>query len=184
MTILGVAVIAVLFCFADIPEIDEEEMMAAEAEKTGVVARRASIFSPHLLIGAFTQFMYTGAQIALASMFIFYASEVGGFKDAFSSRLLSYGQLCFTVGRFVGAALMRKFRDDHLLAVFAVGAIITNVFIIAMKTTATPYALLVLMFFESIMFATIFSLATKDLGRYHKQGSALGKWNDLFFIYS
>jgi FHS family L-fucose permease-like MFS transporter len=166
-----------MFCFVKIPEVNEEELMAGETEDTGESVRRASIFSPHLLLGAFTQFMYTGAQVALASLFIFYATEVGHFTDAYSSRLLSYGQLCFTVGRFLGAALMKVVRADYLMAAFAIGAVITNIFIIAMKTTATPYALLVLMFFESIMFPTIFSLGTKHLGRNHKRGSALSKLN-------
>jgi FHS family L-fucose permease-like MFS transporter len=72
---------------------------------------------------------------------------------------------------------MKVVRADYLMAAFAIGAVITNIFIIAMKTTATPYALLVLMFFESIMFPTIFSLGTKHLGRNHKRGSALSKLN-------
>lgn len=149
--------------------------MAAEAEETGEVVRRASIFSPHLLLGAFTQFMYTGAQVALASMFLFYSSEVGHMPDARGSIMLSVGQACFTVGRFLGAILLKMFRPDYLMAVYAVGAIITNVFIIAMKTPETTYALIILLFFESVMFPTIFALGTKDLGRNHKRGSALSK---------
>ncbi|KAF1803532.1 major facilitator superfamily domain-containing protein [Mucor lusitanicus] len=169
----GVFLIGVLFCFANIPEVDEEKLMAAEAEETGEVVRRASIFSPHLLLGAFTQFMYTGAQVALASMFLFYSSEVGHMPDARGSIMLSVGQACFTVGRFLGAILLKMFRPDYLMAVYAVGAIITNVFIIAMKTPETTYALIILLFFESVMFPTIFALGTKDLGRNHKRGSAL-----------
>ena len=150
--------------------------MAAEAEETGEVIRRASIFSPHLLLGAFTQFMYTGAQVALASMFLFYSSDVGHMADSRGSIMLSVGQGCFTVGRFLGAVLLKKFRADYLMAFYAVCAIITNVFIIAMKTPETTYALIVLLFFESVMYPTIFALGTKDLGRNHKKGSALSKY--------
>ncbi|KAG0188322.1 hypothetical protein DFQ28_004987 [Apophysomyces sp. BC1034] len=160
-------------------EVDEEALMAAEAETSGQVAQRASLASPHLLLGILAQFLYTGAQVAVASLFMFYGAEVGGFKDSHSSQLLSYGQLCFTVGRFVGAALLRKYRPDRLMAVFAAAAVITNVFVVAMKTSATTYALLVILFFESIMFPSIFALATKDLGRNYKRGAswALGcRW--------
>jgi FHS family L-fucose permease-like MFS transporter len=170
---IGVFCIAVLFCFANIPEVDEEALMAEEALETGETIRRASIFSPHLLLGAFTQFMYTGAQVAVASMFMFYASDVGHFPDSRGSILLSVGQGCFTVGRFIGALLLKKFRPDYLMAFFASGAIIANVFVIAMKTPETTYALLVVLFFESILFPTIFALGTKDLGRNHKRGSAM-----------
>ncbi|KAI9025290.1 major facilitator superfamily domain-containing protein [Phycomyces nitens] len=169
----GVFFIGVLFCFARIPEVDEEAMMAAEAAATGVTIRRASLASPHLLLGALAQFCYTGAQVCVASLFIFYGNEVGGFKDSYSSQLLSYGQLCFTVGRIIGAILLRKFRADYLMAVFSACASITNIFIIAMRTPKTTYSLLVLLFFESVMYPTIFALATRDLGRNYKRGASM-----------
>ncbi|RCH97377.1 hypothetical protein CU098_002635, partial [Rhizopus stolonifer] len=169
----GVAVIALLFCFANIPEVDEEALMAEEARETGEVIRRASLFSPHLILGALTEFLYTGAQVAVASMFLFYSSEVGQFPDSRGSILLSIAQACFTIGRFVGALLMKKIRPDHLMAIFAGGCIIANIFVIAMKTPATTYALFVILFFESVLFPTIFALGTKDLGRNHKRGSAM-----------
>ncbi|PHZ07879.1 MFS general substrate transporter [Rhizopus microsporus ATCC 52813] len=169
----GVFAIAVLFCFVNIPEVDEEALMAQDSEASGEIIRRASIYSPHLLLGALAQFMYVGAQVSVASMFMFYTSEVGHMPDSRGSIILSVGMACFTVGRFLSALLLKKFRPDHLMAIFATGAIIADVFVIAMKTPATSYALLVVVFFESIMFPTIFALGTKDLGRNHKRGSAL-----------
>ncbi|KAL0140338.1 major facilitator superfamily domain-containing protein [Mucor lusitanicus] len=158
----GVFLIGVLFCFANIPEVDEEKLMAAEAEETGEVVRRASIFSPHL-------YWVHSPNLCILVL----SSEVGHMPDARGSIMLSVGQACFTVGRFLGAILLKMFRPDYLMAVYAVGAIITNVFIIAMKTPETTYALIILLFFESVMFPTIFALGTKDLGRNHKRGSAL-----------
>lgn len=173
--ISGVFAVAIMFCFANIPEVDEEALMAAEAEETGEVIRRASLKSPHLLLGAFTEFMYTGAQVAVASLFMFYASEVGHFPDSKGSILLSVGQGCFTIGRFLGAALLKKLRADHLMIAFSIGAIISTICVISMKTPNATYALLAVMFFESILFPTIFSLGTKDLGRNHKRGSSFSK---------
>ncbi|KAG1244301.1 hypothetical protein G6F68_015503 [Rhizopus microsporus] len=117
--------------------------------------------------------MYVGAQVSVASMFMFYTSEVGHMPDSRGSILLSVGMACFTIGRFVSALLIKKFRANHVMAVFSIGAIIANVFVIAMKTPATSYALLVIFFFMSVMFPTIFSLGTRDLGRNHKRGSAM-----------
>ncbi|OBZ83407.1 Glucose/galactose transporter [Choanephora cucurbitarum] len=169
----GVAAIALLFCFANIPEIDEEALMAEEARETGEVARRASLTSPHLVLGAITEFLYTGAQVAVASMFLFYSSEVGQIPDSRGSILLAIAQACFTIGRFVGAFLMKKIRPDHLMAIFATCCMISNIFVIAFKTPATTYVLFAILFFESILFPTIFALGTKDLGRNHKRGSAM-----------
>ncbi|KAG1140853.1 hypothetical protein G6F37_008770 [Rhizopus arrhizus] len=176
-TYVGVAcavfVIAILFCFANIPEVDEEALMAEDAKTSGEILRRCSLVSPHLLLGSFTMFMYVGAQVSVASMFMFYTSEVGHMPDSRGSILLSVGMACFTIGRFVSALLIKKFRANHVMAVFSIGAIIANVFVIAMKTPATSYALLVIFFFMSVMFPTIFSLGTRDLGRNHKRGSAM-----------
>lgn len=176
----GVFFIGVLFCFAHIPEIDEEAVMAAESRETGELIRRASLYSPHLILGGIAQFLYVGAQVGVASLFLFYASDVGKISDSKGSILLSVALACFTIGRFVGIGLLKKFKPEHLLTAFTLGAIITLIFIIVMKTPNTTYALLVLMFFESIMFPTIFSLGTKDLGRNHKRGSAFSKFTLMF----
>lgn len=172
----GVFFVAILFCFAHIPEVNEEALMAKESKETGELIRRAALMSPHLILGAIAQFLYVGGQVAVASLFLFHSSEIGHFSDSKGSILLSVALGCFTIGRFVGIGLLKKFRPEHLLAAFTSGAIITLIFVITMKTPTTTYALLVVMFFESILFPTIFSLGTKDLGRNHKRGSAFSKY--------
>lgn len=168
--------IAIIFCFARIPEFDEEAQMEAEASVTGEEIKRASLASPHLWLGAITQFVYTGNQVGIASMFIYYATIVGHKSDSFSSVLLALGQMCFTIGRFIGAALMRWFKAEHLLAAYAVAAIITTICAITINTPDTTYTLMIILFFESIMFPTNFALATKDLGRNYKYGAPLCKF--------
>ncbi|ORX61721.1 MFS general substrate transporter [Hesseltinella vesiculosa] len=161
-----VFVIAILFCFARIPEVDEEAIMAAEAEEQGTVARRASFWSPHLWLGFC-------CQVGVASMFLYYSSRVGDMPDSWGSILLSIAQALFTVGRFIGAFTLRYVKGEHLLAFNAACAILATIFVIALRTPNATYCLLVVLFFESIMFPTIFSLATKHLGHHHKRGSAL-----------
>ncbi|KAI9498350.1 major facilitator superfamily domain-containing protein [Zychaea mexicana] len=169
----GVFCIAILFCFARIPEFDEEAQMRAESEATGEVVRRASMKSPHLWLGAITQFIYTGNQVAIASMYIYYATIVGGYTDSFGSQLLALGQMCFTIGRFVGVILMRWFRADHLLAAYSVCAIIATICAVTVHTQQSTYTLMVILFFESIMFPTNFALGTRDLGRNYKYGAPI-----------
>lgn len=161
------------------PEFDEEKQMKLEAEQaaengTGETIRRASLLSPHLILGAITQFIYTGVQVAIASLFIFYASEVGGFTDAWGSVLLALGQMCFTIGRFVGAILMRWFKAEHVTAAFSVGAMLFAILAVAVEAWQATYFLIIILFFESIMFPTNFALATKDLGRNYKYGAPIG----------
>ncbi|CAO3587263.1 unnamed protein product [Absidia cylindrospora] len=168
-----VFVIAILFCFANIPEVDEDAYLAEHASNQDQSARRASFWSPHLWLGFVTEFLYTGAQVGVASMFLYYSSGVGHMPDNYGAILLSVSQGLFTIGRFVGSGLLRFMKAEHLMAIFAACAILVTIFVVAMNTPAVTYCLLVIMFFESIMFPTIFSLATKSLGHNHKRGSSL-----------
>lgn len=180
---VGVFCVAILFTFANIPEVDEDAIIAREAEETGEVARRATLYSPHLILGAITQFLYTGAQIATASMFIFYGDEVGQKSDSYGSIMLSVALAIFAVGRLTGGFLMKRFRPDYLLAIYSMADVIILIFVVAMKTPPTFYALLVFYYFESIQFPTIFALGTRDLGSNHKRGSAFSKYMLYYFDY-
>jgi FHS family L-fucose permease-like MFS transporter len=161
--------IELLFCLAKIPEIDTE----AEIVETSGEKRRASMTSPHYLLGIAAQFLYTGAQVSLASFFINYGVEMG-FSQSQSSVYLSYGQIAFTVGRFIGTFLMRFMSSSTLMGIFAIFATVFNIIVVAVHNPNMTFLLIVIMFFESIMFPTIFALATKDFGRNYKTASSRG----------
>lgn len=133
-------------------------------------------------MGALTQFIYTGAQIAVASMFIFYGDEVGKKSDSYASIMLSVALAVFAVGRLTGGFLMKRFRPDYLLAIYSLADVIILVFVVAMKTPPTFYALIIFYYFESIQFPTIFALGTRDLGKNHKRGSAFSKYITHQFV--
>jgi FHS family L-fucose permease-like MFS transporter len=158
----------ILFCFAKIPEVD----MEAEIVEMSGERRRASMWSPHYLLGIVSQLLYTGAQVSLASFFINYGVDVGKFSQAQSSVYLSYGQIAFTVGRFIGTFLMRFIPSSTLMGIYAVIATVLNVIVVAVPNPNMTFLLIVIMFFESIMFPTNFALATKDFGRNYKTASS------------
>jgi len=75
-------------------------------------------------------------------------------------------------GRFVGTYLMRFIAPNKLLASFALGSIFMCV-IVAQGLGWTSYAALMMVnFFFSIMFPTIFSLGLKNLGNHTQQASS------------
>lgn len=73
-----------------------------------------------ILFGFATQFCYVGAQVTIGTFFINYAHENGGYSDAKASQLLSYGLIAFTVGRFVGTALLAFMSAPLLLAICSI----------------------------------------------------------------
>ena len=77
------------------------------------------------------------------------------------------------VGRFVGLWIMKRITPSRMLSVFATAALVC-VTVVLMGTGVMPmWALVLLGFFHSIMFPTIFALSLKHLGAHTKVGSSL-----------
>lgn len=113
------------------------------------------------------------AQVGIAALFINYCTEAKHEIDnAKAAYLLSVSLLLFTIGRFVGTALMRKIAANKLLTIFALINIVLCCVVIWGKDWISVYSLMVIFFFESIMFPTIFALGVKDLGHHTKKGSS------------
>ena len=76
------------------------------------------------------------------------------------------------LGRFIGTYLMRFIAPNRLLAAFAVGNILMCLIVAQKLGWPSFLALLMINFFFSIMFPTIFSLGLKNLGDKIQQGSS------------
>ncbi|HEZ3220170.1 TPA: sugar MFS transporter [Neisseria meningitidis] len=89
------------------------------------------------------------------------------------------GIFCYVgamVGRFLGSAVMAKFAPNRYLAFNASAAVV--LLAVAMATGSgnadvAMWSLLAIGFFNSIMFPTIFSLATKGLGKFTNAASGV-----------
>jgi FHS family L-fucose permease-like MFS transporter len=76
------------------------------------------------------------------------------------------------IGRFAGTFLMRYIRPNILLSVFASANIIMCIIVARADGWISFTALILINFFFSIMFPTIFSLGIKDLGKDRQQASS------------
>ncbi|MCC7502407.1 MAG: L-fucose:H+ symporter permease [Flavobacteriales bacterium] len=159
-----VLLVAVLFLMVHLPEIVDDG---------GGIGERDPQAWRRLQRGVFAQFCYVGAQVGVASFFIRFAGQVGGFGEKDAANLLGTGLLLFMLGRFLGSALLRWMAAPTLLALCTAGALVlVGVAMIAPGVTAV-IALLGVELFMSIMFPTIFSLSLEGLGRDTKLGSSL-----------
>jgi FHS family L-fucose permease-like MFS transporter len=75
-------------------------------------------------------------------------------------------------GRFIGTYLMKYIAPNKLLAEFALGSILMCLVVAQSWGLLSFMALLMINFFFSIMFPTIFSLGLKNLGEKTQQGSS------------
>ncbi len=124
------------------------------------------------LFSVIAQFLYVGAQIGVSSFFIRYLSQYYGLASQDAAYYLSLSLALFTLGRFLGAWLMKRWRAENILLLFSIGAIISSLFIVWSQSFSF-YFLLGLPFFMSIMFPTIFALGIGSLNKCKEQGGAI-----------
>jgi FHS family L-fucose permease-like MFS transporter len=128
----------------------------------------------HLISGVLAQFFYVGAQVGVTSFVIrFVQHALPGTPERIASNYLKWHLLGFMIGRFAGSATMKSIAPNKLLALFAACAFICGVVAITMTGDAPVWAVVLIGFFHSIMFPTIFALSLKNLGAHTKRGSSL-----------
>ena len=169
ITGLFLAVAALIF-FSQLPEVPEE---GGDRETQGSGVRGLRPYK-HLLKGVLAQFFYVGAQVGVASFVIRFAQySMPGIAEKHAANYLKLHLLGFMVGRFAGSAIMKHIAASRLLSLFGISAL-TCLTVVLLGTGVAPmWALVLLGFFHSIMFPTIFALSLKHLGPHTKLGASL-----------
>jgi FHS family L-fucose permease-like MFS transporter len=166
--------VAALLYFAHLPEIREVSgETLPEPQKTP--RKRWEIWRyKHLVKGVVAQFFYVGAQVGVTSFVIrFTQHAMPNTPEKVAANFLKWHLMGFMVGRFAGSAMMERIAPPRLLGLFAACAFLCTLTAVAGSGAAPVWAVVLLGFFDSIMFPTIFALSVKNLGVYTKLGSAL-----------
>lgn len=173
LVIAGVFIaVAVLIYFTHLPELHEH---ANPREARDVPRGLGGVLAHgHLVRGVLAQFFYVGAQVGVASFVIRFAQHVeAGLSAKNAAKYLQFHVLGFMIGRFLGTAMMKRIPAPRLLALFAGGSLICAVATVGMSGFISIAAVVLIGFFHSIMFPTIFALSIKNLGPYTKRASSL-----------
>ncbi|HEX7822552.1 MAG TPA: sugar MFS transporter [Sphingobium sp.] len=130
---------------------------------------------PRFAFGTLALFLYVGAEVAIGSLLTNYLMQA----DTLALPAQSAGErLAFywggaMVGRFIGAELLRRFPPANVLFSVTIGAV-TLIAISVFSTGAlSGTTLLMVGLMNSIMFPTIFSLASEGLGTRAAEGSGI-----------
>ena len=162
-------IIAVAFIFVKLPKIKEEEDSRNDDKK---LIDFSVLKKSHLRWGVIAQFFYNGGQTAVNSLFLVYCCNYAGLSESTATTFFGLYMLAFLLGRWIGTALMIKFKPQNMLAAYAVVNIILCGVIMGFGGMVGLYAMLGVSFFMSIMYPTQFSLALTGLGDQTKSGSA------------
>lgn len=174
MPYLGLAgfmiLLSVLIGLIKLP--DARQIAAAQTESNH--DGKTSVWQyKHMVLGTIGIFCYVGAEVAIGSLMVNVLEHTAGLDHDKAAGYLSIYWGGAMVGRFIGAGLMNKIAPNKYLAFNAsMAAGLLLLAIAANGGAVTQWALLLIGFFNSIMFPTIFSLGTKGLGKF--TGAASG----------
>ena len=128
-----------------------------------------------MVLGALAIFLYVGGEVAIGSFLVDYFAEstIAGMAKADAGEMIAYYWGGAMVGRFFGALLMNYVAATKYLVVNAFMAILMIIVSMNSSGDVAVYSILLVGFFNSIMFPTIFTLAVKGLGSMTSKGSAL-----------
>jgi FHS family L-fucose permease-like MFS transporter len=130
---------------------------------------------PYLLMGALGIFVYVGAEVSIGSFLINYLGlpQIMSYPERTAAHFVSFYWGGAMIGRFIGSYVLRFVSTGKALA--AAAFIACCLVVLTMVNTGQVAMVTVLMvgFFNSIMFPSIFSLGLAHLGELTSKGSSL-----------
>ena len=154
-------------------KLPDARQIAAEQTESSHDGKTSVWQYKHMVLGTIGIFCYVGAEVAIGSLMVNALEHTAGLSHDKAAGYLSIYWGGAMVGRFIGAGLMNKIAPNKYLAFNASMAVgLLMLAIAAGGGAVTQWALLLIGFFNSIMFPTIFSLGTKGLGKF--TGAASG----------
>lgn len=166
----SILLVAGIFWLIRFPPIRDPH---AHAGSNGQVhSAKKLIQHKHFVWAAVAQFFNVAAQGGTWAFFINYGVEKMHLPAETAAYYFSLSMVMMMAGRFFGTFLMRYIPSWKLLGIFASGSILMCLIIAQSFGWVSFIALIMLNFFFSIMFPTIFSLGLKDLGHHTQQASS------------
>lgn len=121
--------------------------------------------NPRVRFGALCIFTYVGAEVAIASNMVAYLTEESGMDLSLldAGRMVAWYWGGAMVGRLVGGFILRRFAPGNVLTLFALTAISLILVAMTLSGAIAGWALVLVGFCNSLMFATIFSISVEGL---------------------
>ena len=169
--IIGVAliVLGIVIGLVKLPAMPHAERHGETGPKTSLWEYR------HLVLGAVGIFVYVGGEVSIGSFLINYFTQknIGNITEVAAASFVAYYWGGAMVGRFIGSAILQKVQTGIVLGVAAAAACL--LVCTSMLTTGhfAMWSIILVGFFNSVMFPSIFTLGIAKLGPLTGDGSGI-----------
>ena len=172
-TYIGLAIALVLV--AAVVWLERKRLVEVPAEPTPILRAFNLLTRRRFAFGTLCIFLYVGGEVAIGSVIVNYLMQPSVFDlpAALAGKHLIFYWGGAMVGRFIGSGLLRLFSPGKVLACAA--TVVIALLTISANTTGlvSGWSLLAIGLFNSIMFPTIFTLASEGLGKRAAEGSGI-----------
>jgi len=172
-TYIGLAIALVLV--AAVVWLERKRLVEVPAEPTPILRAFNLLTRRRFAFGTLCIFLYVGGEVAIGSVIVNYLMQPSVFDlpAGLAGKHLIFYWGGAMVGRFIGSGLLRLFSPGKVLACAA--TVVIALLTISANTTGlvSGWSLLAIGLFNSIMFPTIFTLASEGLGKRAAEGSGI-----------
>jgi MFS transporter, FHS family, L-fucose permease len=160
--------LAVIIYFLHLPSIPD-------AQKKGHGPGASLWKYRHLVLGVVGIFVYVGAEVSIGTFLIkyFHLHEIGNLAEKQGAQLVAYYWGGAMIGRFIGSAILRKVKTGTVLGISAFCACALVLTSMLTSGHVAMASIILVGFFNSIMFPSIFTLGIANLGPLTGDGSGL-----------
>ena len=190
--LIGLVVLLVAFIFTRLrlPEITEKDEeithgvvsatpadseIITDVQNPNYISSKPLWQNRHFKMGFIAQACYVGAQTGIFSFLINFVTDHDmhpRFDVKYAPYFLSLGFLFFMIGRISGSGMMKYFKPERMLALYALSICLLLPIVSFEFGWLSLISLYAVFFFMSIMFPTIFALAIGSLGKQTKKGAS------------
>lgn len=149
--------IFVIFIVSKMPQSKDEGSMPSIGDTFATLATNKKY-----ILGVLAQILYVGAQI-MCWTYIYQYAEAMGMDSVTAGTYQLVAFILFILGRAAGTALLRFISSGKLLMYFALLALLFTAGTIFIQGITGLYSLIIISFFMSLMFPTIYGIALGDL---------------------
>jgi FHS family L-fucose permease-like MFS transporter len=172
-TYLGLA--AALMVVAAVVWTRRNRLPSVPADDTSILHAFDLLKQQRFGFGALCIFLYVGAEVAIGSLIVNYLMEsnIMGLAEQDAGKLVPLYWGGALVGRFIGAYVLRILSPGMVLTGVAIAVVALLLISGSGSGGVAGWSLLAIGLFNSIMFPTIFTLASRDLGKRAAEGSGV-----------
>jgi len=170
---LGIAALLLAIALV-VSRLNLPAIPAGQSAEAGPAPNQKGAFSfRNLRLGIWGLFFYVGAEVSIGTFLTNYIADTLTISENEANSFVSFYWGSMLVGRLVGSLLLQSVKPSRVLTVCAVVAIGLIALPVSTTGNVAVWSMIAVGLCNSIMFATIFSLAVVGLGPYTTQASGL-----------